>query len=302
VRHHRLAPLSFLSLPLGLYLVWVIYPTFATMALAFTNWDGISPTYDWVGLANFERLFNDRVFWLSLGNNLRWVAVFVTIPLALGLSLALALNRNVRFDRFLKIAYYLPMVLAFVVIGLVWAWIYHPRQGLINSTLFSLASIAQSLGFDVNPAAARRIGWLGDPNLALWSIIAAATWQHVGYVMILYLAGLKTVNAELLDAGQVDGASPWQLFRYVTFPQLAPVTTIVLVITVIQSLRAFDLVYVMTRGGPFNSSNVLANFMYIEAFMNYNMGYGAAIAVVLFLISVGFIAIYLYRVVQQEER
>ncbi|MFU8888674.1 MAG: carbohydrate ABC transporter permease [Trueperaceae bacterium] len=302
MRHHRLAPLSFLLLPLGLYLVWVIYPTFATMALAFTNWDGISPTYDWVGLANFERLFADRVFWLSLGNNLRWVAVFVTIPLAMGLALALALNRNVRFDRFLKVAYYLPMVLAFVVIGLMWAWIYHPRQGLLNNTLFHLYGFAQSLGFDVNPLAARRIGWLGDPNLAMGSIIAAATWQHVGYVMILYLAGLKTVNTELLDAGQVDGASPWQLFRYITFPQLAPVTTIVLVITVIQSLRAFDLVYVMTRGGPFNSSNVLANFMYIEAFMNYNMGYGAAIAVVLFLISVGFIAAYLYRVVQEEER
>lgn len=302
MRHHRLAPLSFLLLPLGLYLVWVVYPTFATMVLAFTNWDGISPSYDWVGFANFERLFGDRVFWRSLGNNLRWVAVFVTIPLALGLSLALALNRNVRFDRFLKIAYYLPMVLAFVVIGLIWSWIYHPRQGLINSTLVGILSLVQSLGFDVNPAAARRIGWLGDSDLAMWSIIAAATWQHVGYVMILYLAGLKTVNAELLDAGQVDGASPWQLFRYVTFPQLAPVTTIVLVITVIQSLRAFDLVYVMTRGGPFNSSNVLANFMYLEAFMNYNMGYGAAIAVVLFVISVGFIAMYLYRVVQQEER
>ncbi len=302
MRHHPLAPLSFLLLPLGLYVVWVIYPTFATMAMAFTDWDGISAQWNWVGLANFERLFADRVFWLSLGNNLRWVAVFVTIPLAMGLALALALNRNVRFDRFLKIAYYLPMVLAFVVIGLMWAWIYHPRQGLVNNTLFHLYGFAQSLGFDVNPLAARRIGWLGDPNLAMGSIIAAATWQHVGYVMILYLAGLKTVNTELLDAGQVDGASPWQLFRYITFPQLAPVTTIVLVITVIQSLRAFDLVYVMTRGGPFNSSNVLANFMYIEAFMNYNMGYGAAIAVVLFLISVGFIAAYLYRVVQEEER
>jgi multiple sugar transport system permease protein len=294
--------LSFLLLPLGLYAVWVVFPTFATMAMAFTNWDGISPTSDWVGFANFERLFADRVFWMSLGNNLRWVAVFVTIPTSMGLALALALNRNVRFDRFLKIAYYLPMVLAFVVIGLMWAWIYHPRQGLLNNTLFHLYGFAQSLGFDVNPLAARRIGWLGDPNLAMGSIITAATWQHVGYVMILYLAGLKTVNTELLDAGEVDGASPWQLFRYVTFPQLAPVTTIVLVITVIQSLRAFDLVYVMTRGGPFNSSNVLANFMYIEAFMNYNMGYGAAIAVVLFLISVGFIAAYLYRVVQQEER
>jgi len=302
VRHHPLAPLSFLLLPLALYAVWVIYPTFATLTLAFTNWDGISPTSEWVGLANFERLFADRIFWMSLSNNLRWVAVFITIPTALGLTLALALNRNVRFDRFLKIAYYLPMVLAFVVIALLWAWIYHPRQGLINSTLFHLYGFLQSLGFDVNPLAARRIGWLGDPNLAMWSIIAAASWQHVGYVMILYLAGLKTVNTELLDAGQVDGASPWQLFRYVTFPQLAPVTTIVLVITVIQSLRAFDLVYVMTRGGPFNSSNVLANFMYIEAFLNYNMGYAAAIAVVLFLISIGFIAVYLYRVVQQEER
>ena len=242
MRHHPLAPLSFLLLPLGLYVVWVIYPTFATMAMAFTDWDGISADWNWVGFANFERLFADRVFWLSLGNNLRWVAVFVTIPLAMGLALALALNRNVRFDRFLKVAYYLPMVLAFVVIGLMWAWIYHPRQGLVNNTLFHLYGFAQSLGLDVNPLAARRIGWLGDPNLAMGSIIAAATWQHVGYVMILYLAGLKTVNTELLDAGQVDGASPWQLFRYITFPIILPTILVAMLFRTIQAMRVYGII------------------------------------------------------------
>lgn len=282
-------PYAFLAPPLLVYVVWVIWPTFYTFYLSLTNWDGLTtPAY--IGFANFRRLLtDDPVFWIALQNNLIWLIIFITIPLALGLALALILNRNIRGDRLFKVSFYSPMVLSFVVIGLVFSWLYHPRNGLINATLRAFGTPLRELP-----------GWLADPDLAIYCIIVAASWRQVGYVMLLYLAGLKNIDPSLLDAAQVDGANGWNLFRRIIFPLLAPVTVIVVVISIIDSLRAFDLVYVMTRGGPANASQVLANFMYIESFNNYQMGYGATIAVILFLISLGFIITYLYRMLQEE--
>lgn len=285
-----LTPYLFLLPPLILYLVWVIGPTFYTIYLSFTDWDGVSAVPNWVGLANYRRLFfDDPVFWIALKNNLIWLAIFITVPLLMGLALALILNGEVPGDKVFKMSFYSPMVLSFVVIGLIFAWLYHPRNGLINATLRLLGVGPRDLP-----------GWLADPDLALFCIIAAASWRQVGYVMLLYLAGLKNIDPSLIDAARVDGANNWNLFRYVILPLLLPVTVIVVVISIIDSLRAFDLVYIMTRGGPANASQVLANFMYIEAFHNYRMGYGAAIAVVLFAISLVFILTYLYRMLQEE--
>lgn len=282
-------PYAFLAAPLSIYIVWVIAPTFYTFYLSLTNWDGLTRNMDFLGFANYKRLFDDPVFWISLKNNLIWLLVFITIPLAMGLALAMVFNGSIRGDRWFKVSFYSPMVLSFVVIGLIFSWLYHPRAGLINSALRGLGVGARDLP-----------GWLADPDLAIYCIIAAAAWRQVGYVMLLYLAGLKNIDSTLLDAAQVDGANGWNLFRFIIFPLLAPVTVIVVVISVIDSLRAFDLVSVMTRGGPANASQVLANFMYIESFNNYQMGYGAAIAVVLFLISLVFIIGYLIRMMQEE--
>ena len=282
-----LTPYLFLIVPLIIYLVWVIGPMFYTFYLSLTNWDGLSEPI-FINFRNFERLFRDPVFFISLGNNLKWVISFITIPVVLGLALAMALNRAIPASRFFKASFYSPMVLSLVVCGLIWSWMYHPADGLINSAL-------RLVGLD-----ALTQGWLSDKDLVMWSIIAVAVWRQVGYVMILYLAGLQGVDPGLVDASKVDGCNSWQTFRNVIFPLLAPVTVIVVVISIIDSLRAFDLVSVMTRGGPYNSSSVLANFMYIEAFNNYKMGYGAAISVILFLISLVFIFIYLWRVMQTE--
>jgi multiple sugar transport system permease protein len=282
-------PYAFLAPPLLVYVVWVIWPTFYTFYLSVTNWDGLT-TPSYIGFANFRRLLtSDPVFWISLQNNLTWLVIFITLPLALGLALAMILNRNIKGDRLFKVSFYSPMVLSFVVIGLVFSWLYHPRNGLINATLRAFGTPTRDLP-----------GWLADPDLAIYCIIAAAAWRQVGYVMLLYLAGLKNIDPSLLDAAQVDGANGWNLFRRIIFPLLTPVTVIVVVISIIDSLRAFDLVYVMTRGGPANASQVLANFMYIESFNNYKMGYGASIAVILFLISLAFILTYLYRMLQEE--
>ena len=281
----KLIPYLFLAVPLALYLVWIIAPTVYTFYLSLTNWDGVS-TPEYVGLRNYEVLFKQSALAEALGNNLRWLVAFVTVPTTLGLGLALIFNTDMRGGRWYKVSFYSPLVLSWPVIALVWSWVYHPTKGLINSLLIQG-------GITENPP-----GWLADRDLAIYCIIAAATWRQVGYVMVLYLAGLKNVDPTLIDAGLVDGANRWQLFRHVILPLLAPVTTIVFIISVIDSLRSFDLVQVMTRGNQ--GTRVLANYMYIEAFNNYRMGYGAAIAVVLFTISIIFVGFYLWRTLRDE--
>lgn len=286
-RRVNLAPYLFLAVPVLLFVVWVIGPLFYSFYLSLTNWDGISvPRF--IGLRNYVQLFNDPIFFTSLQNNVKWLVSFITVPVVMGLGMAMALNRDIPGARGIKAAFYSPYIVSLVVIGLVFGWIYHPVDGLLTNILgvFGLKNVGG--------------GWLANPRLATWCIIAAALWRQVGYVMTLYLAGLQGVDPSLIDASKVDGCNNWQTFRNVIWPLLSPVTVVVVVISIIDSLRSFDLVYIMTRGGPANSSSVLANFMYIESFNNYKMGYGAAIAVILFLVSAIFIFIYLWRTFQTE--
>ncbi|MFW6381371.1 MAG: carbohydrate ABC transporter permease [Bacillota bacterium] len=283
----KYVPWVFMSIPLLLYSIWVIGPTLYTFYLSLTKWDGLTePSFQ--GLKNYLNLFEDPVFYTSLINNIKWLIIFLAIPVVLGLFLALLLSREIPWARGFKAAIYSPMILAPVVIGLIWSWIYQPDGGLLNNTLtlIGLQGLTR--------------GWLSNPDTAIYAIIGAAIWRHTGYVMLLFLAGLTAIHPTLIEAARIDGATPWQRFRYVILPLLKPTTVIVLVITLIQSLRAFDFVNIMTRGGPFNSTNVLANYMYTEAFRNYKMGYGAAIAVVLFIIMFVFIAFYLRRVREEE--
>jgi multiple sugar transport system permease protein len=279
-------PYLFLIAPVALFLAWVIGPMIYSFYLSMTNWDGVS-TPDFIGLRNYVRLFDDPIFWTALLNNAKWLIAFITAPVIIGLALAMVLNRDIPGARAIKSAFYSPYIIAPVVIGLIWGWMYQPATGLFNSAL-------RAVGVAKTP------GWISDPALATWCIIAAAIWRQVGYVMTLYLAGLQGVDPSLIDASKVDGCNSWQAFRNVIFPLLSPITVVVVVISIIDSLRSFDLVFVMTRGGPANSSSVLANFMYIEAFNNYKMGYGAAIAVVLFLISAVFIFVYLRQTLRNE--
>lgn len=283
----KLTPWMFLAFPLALYMLWVIGPAFYTMYLSLTDWDGLSkPRF--IGLENFRTLFDDPVFMTSLMNNVKWLAIFIVIPVCLGLALAMILNKNIRGEKFFKASIYSPMILSPAVIGLIWGWMYDPSGGLINTTLTAVG--LKSL----------TAGWLSDPKLVLYCIIAAAAWRHTGYVMVLYLTGLKGIPGSVIEAARVDGASGWKMFWHILLPMLRPSTIIVVVVTIIDSLRAFDMVNMMTQGGPFNSSNVLANFMYLEAFHNYRMGFGAAVAVILFLIMFVFIVIYLREVIKSE--
>ncbi len=284
---YKLTPYAFLAIPVTIYLIWIIGPMLYSFYLSFTRWDGLSaPRFN--GFSNYERLFQDEVFYISLSNNLEWIILFMTIPIVLGLTLAMVLNRNIPGAKAFKASFFLPMVLSLVVCGLVWSWLYSPHSGLINQVLrrLGLGQLAT--------------GWLSNPKVVMEAVIAVAIWRQVGYVMVLYLAGLQSVDKNLLDASEVDGANAVQRFFNVILPQLAPITVIVIVISIIDSLRAFDLVSVMTRGGPYNQSSVLANFMYVEAFNNYRMGYGAAISVIIFIISLMFIMFYLTRIAKEE--
>lgn len=266
-----------------------------TFYLSLTDYDGVGPMFDanFIGLENFQKLFGSigqpimSNFEIALRNNALWLITFITVPFLLGLALAVMLNQGVRGERLFKVGIFLPQVLSLAVIALIWGWVYNPRAGLLNAILSAIGVPAESLP-----------GWLGDKDIATYCVIAAAVWRQIGYIMILYVAGLKNVPESLLDAAEVDGATAWTKFRYITFPLLAPVTTIVVVISVIDSLRSFDLVNIMTRGTQ--GTNVLANLMYIQAFNNYKQGLGAATAVVLFFLSFVFIVLYLWRVMQDE--
>jgi len=280
----------FLAVPLLIYAIWVWGPALATIGISFTQWDNVSAP-QWVGLQNYTRLFQDPLFQRSLVNNFIWLVVFVSIPMTAGLALAVALDRKLKFTRLYQSAIYLPLVLSLPVIGLMFTWFFKPDDGLVNAILGAVS------GGRLSP------GWLADPHFALAAVLTAAIWRHVGYVMVLYLAGLKGLDPAMREAAVVDGASEWQLFRRITFPSLKPVTVIVLVITIIESLRAFDLVYVMTNGleGPDHATEVLATMMFNAAIHNYQLGYGAAVAVVLLLISLAFIITYVVQVMRTDE-
>ena len=240
-------PYIFLFVPLLLFLAWVIGPMIYSFYLSLTNWDGISPPR-FIGFRNYTRLFDDPTFYTALFNNLKWLIAFITVPVVGGLALAMVLNGSIPGGRGIKAAFYSPYILAPVVVGLIFGWIYHPADGLLNTVLrgTGLGAFAS--------------GWLSVPWLATWCIIAAALWRQVGYVMTLYLAGLQGVDPSLIDASKVDGCTGWQTFRNVILPLLSPVTVVVVVISVIDSLRSFDLVFIMTRGGPGNASTVHGQF------------------------------------------
>ncbi|MFN3327715.1 MAG: carbohydrate ABC transporter permease [Fervidobacterium pennivorans] len=283
-------PYAFLVLPLSMYLIWVIVPIISTFFYSFTDWDSISKTFNFVGLENYKELFKDYYFLLSLKNNFYWMIGFVFISIPLGLGFAMLMDQKFPGHKIFKSLVYLPMTLSFVVIGQIWSWILEPRNGALNTLLRTVG-----LGSFAKP-------WLSDPNIVTFSLIGAALWRQIAYAMILFLAGLQNVSKEHVEAAYVDGANSFQRFWYVILPSLRPAMVIAITVNIIDSLRAFDIVFVMTRGGPFYSSSVMANYMYVQAFHNYKMGYGSAIAVIQFLITLLFIIAYLMNVLKKEER
>lgn len=286
-RHQMALTPLLLLLPAGLFFgLFVLWPIVASIWLSLHDWDGISPK-TWVGLGNYQELVTDPVFWTAISNNVWWLVLFMLAPV-FGLAIALFLNQQIGGIRLVKSLFFFPFVISQVVVGLVFSWFFNAEFGLLNAML-------QGLGLEP-------VALLEDERWATFAIILAGLWPQTAYCMILYLTGLTAINPELIEAARMDGAKGWRLLWNVVLPQLRPATFIAVVVCVVGALRSFDLVSIMTLGGPYNSSTVLAYYMYEQTFLSFRYGYGAAIAAVLFLIMNVYIAFFLWRMLRNERR
>jgi multiple sugar transport system permease protein len=274
-----------LGIPVLLDLAIVWAPTLASIVLSFTSWDGIGPVH-WVGTQNYTNLFtNYPPFWPAVRHNLMWLGFLGIVATPFGLLLAVLIDRGVRFSRFYQSTIYMPVVLSLAIVGFIAQLVFSRDQGVLNAVL----------GNESNPT-----DWLGDPDLNIWMILIAAAWRHTGYVMILYLAGLKAVDPTLKEAAAIDGANERQVSFRVVFPTLRPVNVIVGVITVIESLRAFDIVYAVNHGR--NGLEVLSVLVTDNIIGEASrIGFGSAIAVVLLAVSMGFVVTYLIQEIRGEK-
>jgi raffinose/stachyose/melibiose transport system permease protein len=280
----------FLLPALVLYGVFLLFPIVSAIYLSFYKWDGFANTEKtFVGIQNYTYLFtSDPVFFTALKNSALWVVASLILPTGLALLLAVTLNRKLFGRNLFRSVFYVPAVLASIAVATMWRWIYNPLYGPINSVLTSigLGDWAQD--------------WLGQQSTALYSVFIAYLWQSTGFAMVLFLAGLQTVPQDLLEAASLDGASAWQKFRHVTLPALRPTTAVVIVLTIINSLKVFDLIVGMTGGGPVQSTQVLALWSYQQSFQNHDFGRGNALAVILLVISLVLVVPYLLRAIRDD--
>jgi raffinose/stachyose/melibiose transport system permease protein len=252
-----------------LYGVLVIGPVAQSFVLSLHAWDGFSHQRTFVGLANYTAVLNSARFWHAFANNIIWSLLSI-IPIFVGLVLAVLLyQEKIVGNAFFRVCFLLPFTLSQVITGIIWRWIYHPDWGTVNTVL-------RALGLDGLTRA-----WLAEPGTALIAANLVGAWTWFGFCMVIFLAGLQAIPNELYEAARIDGASRTQLFAKITIPLLGTYTRMIAIITVIFSFKVFDLVYVMTRGGPFNSSEVLGLVIYIEGFNHYRIGPASAMAIVL---------------------
>jgi len=272
----------FLSVPMFLYGLIVVGPTIYSFYFSFTDSNLLSDKHKFIGFENFKRLFKDSDFWQAFLNTGIWTFMGVLAALVLGFGLALGLSKVKFLSRTIKSLFFLPLALSLVVVGFIWFWIYRYDFGLINIVLRFLGK--DTLAKD----------WLADPSTALVSIIVAWAWQQVSLSMIIFLAGLTAVPEELMEASQVDGAKWRTQVRHVIIPSMAPAITVVISLALINALKTFDIVYVMTQGGPFGKTRTLSVLSYRAAFRSYEFGYSSAIAVVLFALTIIIIGGFMY--------
>lgn len=260
---------------LGL-LLFTATPILASLGLTLFQWDLLTPP-SFVALANFRRLLQDATFWHALGNTLYFIAGYIPVVMVCALAVAVALNQQLRGLVLFRTAFFIPVVSAWVAVALLWKWIFNPRLGLLNY-LLGLIGIQ-------GPA------WLLDPNWAMPAIIITSVWKDIGFVMIMFLAGLQGIPQEYYEAAEMDGANGWQRLRHVTLPLLSPTAFFALIISLINSFQVFDQVWIMTEGGPAGATTVLVERIVRNAFDYSRMGYAATMSWVLFVLVFGATAI-----------
>lgn len=288
-KHDFFVALLFILPALIIYLFYFILPIPTSAYYSFFQWNGISPTMKFLGFGNWVALFKDQAFWKALTNNITLVIASIVIQLPIGLILGVFVSSKLKGARSLKLIYFLPMLLSAVAIGLTWNFIYEPTFGLLNAFL-------NLLGLERFAT-----GWLGEEKYALWAVIIAICWQYIPYYMVLFAAALSGIPQELYEAAYIDGASKGQGFLTITLPLLKNTIRIACVLSLTGSLKYFALIFVMTGGGPNHASELLATYMFQQAFTTFRMGYGSAIAVFMFIISFVLTILILRKGKRQEE-
>jgi ABC-type sugar transport system permease subunit len=283
-RYDRRVLMLMVGIPLLLDVLLIWWPTLSSVLLSFTNWDGVGEVgpQNFVGLKNYQFMFTGyTLFWPAFFHNVIWLVWLAFVATPIGIFFAVLLDREMRGTGFYQSVFFLPVVLSLAIVGFIWELQYSPTEGFINNVLH-------------RTSAENIIDWLGNPRINLYAILIAASWRHVGYIMVIYLAGLKSVDPTLREAAKVDGANEFRTFFRVIFPVMAPINVVIAVITAIEALRAFDIAFIVNQGknGLELLSILITNNSTSEASL---VGFGSAIAVILLLISLGPIIIFLSR-------
>jgi raffinose/stachyose/melibiose transport system permease protein len=272
IDEYAVTAILFLAPTVLLLCVFVVWPILESTRLSFTQWTGLGKSQVYVGWSNWARLLQDGVFWKALSNNLILAVLSIIVQLPVALALAVLLDKGGQYFRIFKLSYFMPLLISSVAIGFLFKYIYDPNFGILNAILngVSLGVLAKS--------------WLGDPNIALYAVLAVICWQFIPFYMLIFQAALASMPGELHDAAMIDGATENQFFWRIVLPMLQGTIRTSAVLSLIGSLRYFDLIYVLTGGGPSGSTELMATYMYKQAFASFNFGYGSTVAVALILV------------------
>lgn len=277
-----------------LFFMFVVWPMLRAVQLSVYRWKGFGPLVDFVGLRNYVSVLSNDVFLGALSNNLFIVVASIVIQLPLGIAIALLLNRRMKFQGLLRTVVFVPYILAEVIAGVVWFQLLQPRWGVIDSILANLGIQGPEQGF------------LGTPEIALWTVMVVLTWKYLGFAILLFLAGLQGVPQELDEAAQIDGASWWQTQRYITIPLLGPTLRTWAFLSMLGSLQLFDMVWILTGGGPANATTTMATFLINEGTRRSNYGIAGAASVILFVVALTMALLYqrfvLSRDIETDEK
>lgn len=266
-----------------LYVVLVVIPIFQSARYSFYRWDGLGPITQFVGLENYREILKDPVFWQSFRNNIIVVGFSLITQMPVAIFLAIILTGRIRGKSFLRTVYFAPQIVSTVAAGYLFYYVYEPTFGLLNESLraIGMGSLTR--------------GWLGDPSIALYSVLVVISWKFIGFYMVLFMAAIEGIPTELFEAARIDGCTSWQVVRKITLPLLSGTLKTACVLSIVGSIKYFDLIWVMTAGGPAHATELIATYMYKKTFLSWEMGYGSALAFVLFLIAF-FLSLFFMRV------
>ena len=272
----------FLAPAFALFLVFLVYPIFRSLYYSLFNWNGLGPAVDFVGLDNFRQIVTDKIFLTAVGNGILIVVLSLAIQLPFSLALSIMVGRDLPGRAFFRTIFFMPYVLSEVITAIIWMGLFSPdsSQGLINALLILIPGVQPQT-------------FLSDPNQVMPCVFVVLTWKYFGLHMLLYMAGLQSIPREIEEAALIDGANTWQMIRNITIPLLSGTIGTTIYLSVLGSLTQFNLVWIMTKGGPVNASEVMATYMYRFGFVRFQLGYGSAVALVMLLICLAFSIVYL---------